>query len=168
MHKYNINIQYGVPKVADTLTICKDKHIFNYLGYYERTSFSISGSALVKDCKDANSGISEVNSKISSLVNKYVKGSSKILENSSIEKDIENLLKNIKPSKWQAKHIADKTGKSKVVATDFILNSSGQIQIWCTDWSKKMFDEHKWEDDLNVSLRSEEYQDYIDSPKYNK
>ena len=85
-----------------------------------------------------------------------------------IEKDIENLLKNIKPSKWQAKHIADKTGKSKVVATDFILNSSGQIQIWCTDWSKKMFEKHKWEDDLNVSLRSEEYQDYIDSPKYNK
>jgi len=83
-----------------------------------------------------------------------------------IEKDIKNLLKNIKPRSWQTNHVADKTGKSKVVATDFILNTGGQIQIWCTDWSKEMFEKHNWEDDLNVSLRTEEYQNFIDGPKY--
>ena len=87
---YNISISYGMPQVGDSLTICKDQHILNYLGYYERTSFTISGSALVKDCGSPEQGFSEVKSKISELVNIYVKGSYKQLDVSSVEKDLDN------------------------------------------------------------------------------
>jgi len=88
------------------------------------------------------------------------------IKKKEIEKDIKNLLGNIKPNSWQNNHVADKTGKSKVVATDFILNTGGQIQITCTDWSKEMFEENQWENDLTISLRTEKYQNFIDSPKY--
>ena len=84
-----------------------------------------------------------------------------------VEKDIKVLLENIIPSTYETNHIADKTGKSRVTATDFKLKNGGRIQIWCTDWSNEIFEEKNWKNELNVSIRSKEYQIFIDSPKYN-
>ena len=84
-----------------------------------------------------------------------------------IKDDIKSLLNNVMPERWESNHIADKTNKSKVAAIDFDLKSGGRIQIWCTDWGAKISKEKGWINELSVSVRSNIYQNYIDSPKYN-
>ena len=56
------------------------------------------------------------------------------------------------------KHNIDKTGKSKVDSTDFLLNG-GAIQVQCFDWSKKM----KYTDKLTVNVKTQEAINYFTS-----
>ena len=83
-----------------------------------------------------------------------------------IESDIKNIFSQITPDYWETNHGADHTGKSKTEVIDFVMKNAGLIQIWCTDWSNEMFEEHGWEDDLALSLRSEEYHKFINSSEY--
>ena len=83
-----------------------------------------------------------------------------------IESDIKNIFPQITPDYWETNHSADHTGKSKTEVIDFVMKNSGLIQIWCNDWSNEMFEEHGWEDDLALSLRSEEYYKFIYSPEF--
>ena len=56
------------------------------------------------------------------------------------------------------KHNIDKTGKSKVDSTDFLLNG-GAIQVQCFDWSNIM----KYTDKLTVHVKTEEALKYFSS-----
>ena len=55
-------------------------------------------------------------------------------------------------------HGIDKTGKSKVDTTDFMVNG-GAIQVQCFDWSNTM----KYTDKLTVHVKTEEALKYFSS-----
>jgi len=43
---------------------------------------------------------------------------------------------------------------------------TGSIRIWCTDWDEKTEKENNWEDDLNVSLDTNEFIFWLDNVAY--
>jgi len=62
-------------------------------------------------------------------------------------------------------HTYDKSGKSKTLSTYFNL-SSGRIRVICTDWSKKLTKEKKWEDKLTVNIYSPEFRYWLNNKAY--
>ncbi len=43
---------------------------------------------------------------------------------------------------------------------------TGSIRIWCTDWDEKTEKENNWQDDLNVSLDTNEFIFWLDNVAY--
>ena len=70
--------------------------------------------------------------------------------------DLRNMFKNVQFRSFKGKHNADDSGKSIHNSNVFTL-SNGTINIWCTLWSDKV----NFNDGLNVSLRSKEYNDFL-------
>ena len=44
--------------------------------------------------------------------------------------------------------------------------STGSIRIWCTDWDEKTETQNNWEDDLNVSIDTNEFIFWLDNVAY--
>ena len=64
------------------------------------------------------------------------------------------------------KHEYDKSGKTLVTGTYFYLKAGDFSNVWCTDWSKEMFDKHGWIDDLSVTISSKEYKYFLTYEAY--
>ncbi len=79
----------------------------------------------------------------------------------TIVNELDQTFNNIKKDSWEAKHVADKSGKSITDNTEFSLKS-GYIRIICNDWS----DEMKYVDKLAVSIVSKEFNDWINNEAY--
>tara|TARA_B110000003_G_scaffold39250_1_gene36045 strand:- start:954 stop:1538 length:585 start_codon:yes stop_codon:yes gene_type:complete len=62
-------------------------------------------------------------------------------------------------------HAYDKTGKSKSISNYFNL-STGRIRIMCTDWSSKLTTEKNWKDNLQVSIYSNKFADWLNNRAY--
>jgi len=73
-----------------------------------------------------------------------------------IVSDLKNMFKNVPLRSFQGKHNADDSGGSIHNSNIFTL-SNGTIHIWCTLWSDKV----NYNDGLNVTLRSKEYNDFL-------
>ena len=64
-------------------------------------------------------------------------------------------------------HPADKTGKSKFYRTSIALNANSryhEIQINCTNWSKKM--EKEYTDNLSIVIQTDAYNDFLHNEAY--
>jgi len=70
---------------------------------------------------------------------------------------IENINKN---------HAADPSGDSKNFSTFFKFKSNDHVQVQIYDWSKKMEDEKKYLDFLNVTIFSAEFSNFLSNVQY--
>ena len=64
------------------------------------------------------------------------------------------------------KHEYDKSGKSLIYQSIFDMDSGDEARVECYDWSKKMFKEHKLEDQLVVSILSEDFSYFMANEAY--
>ena len=88
------------------------------------------------------------------------------------KKTVKNELNNIFEDKYKIEtreepHTFDKSKKSIVDVTEFIgENNYLAARIICTDWSKKMGEEHSFYDLLSIYLQSKEFSDFITYEAY--
>ena len=75
--------------------------------------------------------------------------------------ELDEFFNDIKKNEWEAKHVADKSGKSKSFNTEYNLKS-GNVRIICTDWSENM----DYTDKLAVSIVSKKFDDWINNEAY--
>lgn len=130
-------IEYPKFKIYDSIQINVKKKDKNYIIY------SISGINYYN--KDIDRCINQLE-QISNEVNKIFPDSS-----------------NTKRTK---KHEFDKSGKSIIHQSIFDMDSGDEVRIECYDWSKKMFDKHDLDDQLVVSIFSEEFSLFITNEAY--
>ena len=83
-----------------------------------------------------------------------------------ISREVENNFSNAKKFEKKTKKKFDKKGKSFQHAIAYIYNAETpnkewQIAIVCDDWSKEVTSEHKMQDNLNVSIRSPEFVQFL-------
>ena len=76
-----------------------------------------------------------------------------------IDKELSVLFKDAERRMMNTKHGADESGKSTVKQIYYTLESGDGAVINCYDWSKKMTEENRWYDNLDVSLDTKEFQD---------
>ena len=130
-------VEYPKFKIYDSIQINVKKKDKNYIIY------SISGINYYN--KDIDRCINQLE-QISNEVNKIFPDSS-----------------NTKRTK---KHEFDKSGKSTIHQSIFDMDSGDEVRIECYDWSKKMFDKHDLDDQLVVSIFSEEFSLFITNEAY--
>ena len=79
---------------------------------------------------------------------------------STIEEDLDLLFKNSnKTGKYEYFHKGDKSGKSKITAIHYKLDTSESVFASCADWSEEM----KIMDALRVSLSAKDYNIWINN-----
>jgi hypothetical protein len=78
-----------------------------------------------------------------------------------IDLELSNVFKNAKRVDDKGKHGADKSGKSTFVHINFWLISGDIVTIEILDWSKKITNEKRWTDNVNVSFRTKEFNDFL-------
>ena len=86
---------------------------------------------------------------------------------SDIVAEIKELFKNARIIEDESPHAYDKSKKSIVDRTDFYLEYGGFARISCTDYSEEMNTKHGWEDDLAVTIGSEEFEIFLADEAYN-
>ena len=69
-------------------------------------------------------------------------------------------------TKRTKKHEYDKSGKSLIHQNIFDMNSGDEVRVECYDWSKKMFNKNNLEDQLVVSILSEEFSYFMTNEAY--
>ena len=80
-----------------------------------------------------------------------------------IVKDISEFFVNTKKRDYGTyEHTADKSDKSTQTVFDFDFNNGDLVRVTCNDWSKEM--EHT--DGLQVSVTTNEFQNFIDNEAY--
>ncbi len=78
-----------------------------------------------------------------------------------IDLEISNMLKKSQRVDNKGKHSADKSGKSTFSHINFWLTSGESVTIELIDWSEKITNEKGWTDNVNVSFRTEEFNDFL-------
>ena len=58
-------------------------------------------------------------------------------------------------------HSADSTGKSYLISDGFFLKS-GSASVKCFNWSDEITEKYSWADNLRVSVKLKEYNDWLD------
>ena len=76
-----------------------------------------------------------------------------------IDKELSVLFKDAERRIEEYKAKPDKSGKSIIKQIYYTFESGDGALISCYDWSKKMTEENKWLDNLDVSLDTKEFQD---------
>ena len=64
------------------------------------------------------------------------------------------------------KHSYDKTGKSTLTGSVFILKNGDDVQNTCYDWSKTLQKKENREDELGVSLSAKSFTDWVQNEAY--
>ena len=81
------------------------------------------------------------------------------------DKELSAMFKNAyKRNKKTSSHSYDKTGESKFKDIYWKFNSGELILVSCTDWSKNMEKEKKYEDNWRVTISSEEFDNFMIDP----
>lgn len=84
-------------------------------------------------------------------------------EKNNIEKEFRNIFKNSEFEDWGVSpHPSDKSGKSLVYSSVFLLKVNGNIAIQCYDWTNEM----GYNDHLKVKLMTNEYTHWITNEAY--
>ena len=78
-----------------------------------------------------------------------------------IDLELSNMLKKSQRVDDKGKHSADKSGKSTFLHINFWLISGDVVVIELVDWSEKITYEKGWTDNVNVSFRTEEFNDFL-------
>ena len=69
-------------------------------------------------------------------------------------------------TKKTKKHEYDKSGKSLIHQNIFDMDSGDVVSVECYDWSKEMFNKHDLEDQLVVSILSEDFSYFLTNDAY--
>ena len=81
------------------------------------------------------------------------------IKKKEVVRDIQNLFPNTTPTHGKSGHSFDKSGKSIVDQTGFLLKNNDpnddHIRVECIDWSKK-FEKKRWKDNISVTAYSKE------------
>ena len=113
--------------------------------------------------EDSNYLIHSIDGKIDFEDN--IKGCKKKMK--EIVKELKSLFKDAEiVEKKEEKHAYDKSGKTLVTSTYFYLKPGDFSNVWCTDWSKEMFDKNGWVDNLNVGIISKEFKYFLTNEAY--
>ena len=78
-----------------------------------------------------------------------------------IDLEISNMFENAQKDVSKDKHDADKSGKSTTSQINFWFKSGEVVSIELLDWSEKITNEKGWTDNVNVSFRTEEFNDFL-------
>ena len=78
-----------------------------------------------------------------------------------IDLELSNMLKKSQRVDDKGKHSADKSGKSTFLHINFWLISGDVVVIELVDWFEKITNEKGWTDNVNVSFRTEEFNDFL-------
>ena len=78
-----------------------------------------------------------------------------------IDLELSNMLKKSQRVDDKGKHSADKSGKSTFLHINFWLITGDVVVIELVDWSEKITNEKGWTDNVNVSFRTEEFNDFL-------
>ena len=78
-----------------------------------------------------------------------------------IDLELSNMLKKSQRVDDKGKHSADESGKSTFLHINFWLISGDVVVIELVDWSEKITNEKGWTDNVNVSFRTEEFNDFL-------
>ena len=84
-------------------------------------------------------------------------------ERDKIALDIKNTLKSSKEERYEMNF--GELNDSVSYAIDLKIDT-GSIRIWCTDWDEKTETQNNWEDDLNVSIDTNEFIFWLDNVAY--
>ena len=82
-----------------------------------------------------------------------------------ISKEIENSINFKDKLESIDVNTVDKSGKSSVDRIKFIVDG-GRIEVACWKWSKKIKDEKPWRDTLQVSIRSDIYNNWLSNKAF--
>ena len=82
-----------------------------------------------------------------------------------ISKEIENSINFKHKQNSVDVNTVDKSGKSSIDRIKFIVDG-GRIEVACWKWSKKIKDEKPWRDTLQVSIRSDIYNNWLSNKAY--
>ena len=82
-----------------------------------------------------------------------------------ISKEIENSINFKDKQKSVDVNTVDKSGKSSIDRIKFIVDG-GRIDVACWKWSKKIKDEKPWRDTLQVSIRSDIYNNWLSNKAF--
>ena len=83
-----------------------------------------------------------------------------------ISDDIIKIFPDSSTTKRTKKHEYDKSGKSLIHQYIFDMDSGDEVRAECYDWSKKMFNKHNLDDQLVVSIFSEEFSYFMANEAY--
>ena len=78
-----------------------------------------------------------------------------------LERQFSNMFENAQKDVQKNKHDADKSGKSTTSQINFWFKSGEVVSIEIIDWSEKITNEKGWTDNVNVSFRTEEFNDFL-------
>ena len=82
-------------------------------------------------------------------------------EQKEIDLDISNMFENAQKDVSKDKHSVDKSGKSTTSQINFWFKSGEVVSIELLDWSEKITNEKGWTDNVSVSFRAEEFNDFL-------
>ncbi len=100
-------------------------------------------------------------------INYYTENIDKCLqEMKSISDEIVKIFPDSSITKRTKKHEYDKSGKSLIHQYIFDMDSGDEVRVECYDWSKKMFNKHNLDDQLVVSIFSEEFSYFMANEAY--
>ncbi len=101
-------------------------------------------------------------------INYYTENIDKCLQQmKSISDEIVKIFPDSSITKRTKKHEYDKSGKSLIHQYIFDMDSGDEVRAECYDWSKKMFNKHNLDDQLVVSIFSEEFSYFMANEAYN-
>ncbi len=84
-----------------------------------------------------------------------------------IDKELSNTFQNAnRIFAEKQKHTYDKTGKSTMTGSVFILKSGNKVQNTCYDWSKTLQIKERRVDELGVSLSLKSFTDWVENEAY--
>ena len=136
---------------------------FTAITFYENSKFkiydSVQANVITKDKKYiifSISGIIYFNDKINDCKNQK-----KIIFN-----ELKNLFSDASITNKTKKHEYDKFGKSLIHQTLFDMDDGSEVRIECYDWSKTMFNKHDLEDQLVVSIFTEDFSYFLTNEAY--
>lgn len=136
---------------------------FTAITFYEYSKFKIYDSVQVNvktDDKDYKiysiSGINYFKNKIQDCKK----------QKNLIFNNLKNMFSNVSISNQDKKHEFDKSGKSLIYQTLFDMDDGSVVRIECYDWSTKMFNNHELEDQLVVSILSEDFSYFLTNEAY--
>ena len=78
-----------------------------------------------------------------------------------IDLELSKMFKKSQREVDKGKHSADKSGKSTFLHINFWLISGDVVTIELIDWSEKITNEKGWTDNVNVSFRTKEFNDFL-------
>ena len=83
-----------------------------------------------------------------------------------ISDDLTKIFPNATNQNKKIKHSYDKSGESLIYQSRFDMFSGAEARVECYDWSKKMLKKHNLEDQLVVSIFSEEFSYFLSNEAY--